>query len=236
MVSVSSANPSRGAYAVLDPHNFGRYYGSIITDVKGFRAWWTTIAKRFATNPLVIFDTNNEYHGMENSLVRNLNQAAINAIRAAGATSQYIFIEGNSWSGAHSWISSGNGQALKNLKDPQDKLIYQMHQYLDSDSSGTSDICVSETIGVQRIKAATKWLRDNGKKGMIGEIAGGSNQRCMTAVRGALQHLLNNSDVWTGWLWWSAGPWWGDYKFNMEPSNGIAYKTYLPQIQGFIGA
>lgn len=173
---------------------------------------------------------------MENSLVANLNQAAINAIRAAGAKSQYIFIEGNSWSGAHSWVSSGNGEALKNLKDPQNKLIYQMHQYLDSDSSGTSDVCVSGTIGIDRIKTATKWLRDNGKKGIIGEIAGGPNQRCINASRGALKHLLNNSDVWKGWLWWSAGPWWGDYMFSMEPTNGVAYKTYLPKIKEFIGA
>jgi Cellulase (glycosyl hydrolase family 5). len=37
--------------------------------------------------------------------VLNLNQAAINAIRAAGAKSQYIFVEGNSWSGAWTWTT-----------------------------------------------------------------------------------------------------------------------------------
>jgi endoglucanase len=41
---------------------------------------------------------------MDNSLVLRLNQAAIDGIRAAGATSQYIFIEGNSWTGAWTWV------------------------------------------------------------------------------------------------------------------------------------
>jgi hypothetical protein len=94
----------RGSYAIVDPHNFGRYYGNVITDVAGFGAWWKTIASRFKDNSRVIFDTNNEYHDMDNKLVADLNQAAINNIRAAGATSQYIFVEGNAWSGAWHWV------------------------------------------------------------------------------------------------------------------------------------
>ena len=62
------------------------------------------MAKLFATNDKVVFDTNNEYHDMDNSLVQRLNQAAIDGIRAAGATTQYIFVEGNSWSGAWTWV------------------------------------------------------------------------------------------------------------------------------------
>ena len=83
----------------------GRYYEKVITDVDGFKKWWTTVAKLFATNDKVVFDTNNEYHDMDNSLVQRLNQAAIDGIRAAGATTQYIFVEGNSWSGAWTWVS-----------------------------------------------------------------------------------------------------------------------------------
>lgn len=28
----------RGAYAIVDPHNFGRYYGNVISDTSGFQA------------------------------------------------------------------------------------------------------------------------------------------------------------------------------------------------------
>ncbi|VUC35424.1 unnamed protein product [Clonostachys rosea] len=225
----------KGLYAVIDPHNYGRYYGKVITNVTGFGAWWTTVATRFKNNRLVIFDTNNEFHGMKNELVRDLNQAAINAIRAAGATTQYIWVEGNAWSGAHSWVSSGNGASLVNLTDPFNRTIYQMHQYLDIDSSGTSSICMSPTVGRDRLKAATQWLRKNGKKGVIGEVAAGNNRICKIAMRSMLQYLKDNSDVWTGWVWWSAGPWWGNYMFSMEPPNGIAYKQLLPEIRPFIG-
>ncbi|KAM5343206.1 hypothetical protein ACJ41O_014172 [Fusarium nematophilum] len=226
----------KGSYAVLDPHNYGRFDGSIISSASDFGTWWSKVAKRFASNKLVIFDTNNEYHDMENSLVADLNQAAIDAIRDAGATSQYIFVEGNSWTGAWTWVSSGNGDALKDLTDPQDKLIYEMHQYLDSDGSGTSESCVSSTIGAERLKEATQWLKDNGKKGIIGETAGGANDACFTAIQGELQHLLDNSDVWTGWLWWAAGPWWGDYMFSMQAPSGTAYTKFLPKIKEFIAA
>ncbi|KAL7624309.1 hypothetical protein AAE478_005869 [Parahypoxylon ruwenzoriense] len=224
----------QGAYAVVDPHNFGRYYNNIITDVAGFGSWWTTVAKRYATNEKVIFDTNNEFHDEENDLVANLNQAAIDAIRGVGATSQYIFVEGNSWSGAWHWVSSGTAEGMGKLTDPQDKIVYEMHQYLDSDGSGTSPNCVSATIGRERLADATAWLKANNKKGLIGETAGGANSQCIQAVQGMLSHMQENSDVWTGWLWWGAGPWWADYMYGMEPPSGTAYTGVLPSLTDFI--
>lgn len=102
---------SKGAYAIIDPHNFGRYYGNVITDYSGFQAFvrlsqhesrrehtnslkWKTIASIYASNSKVIFDCNNEPHDMGSASVPNLMQACINGVRAAGATSQYIFVEG----------------------------------------------------------------------------------------------------------------------------------------------
>ena len=85
----------KGAYIMIQPHNYGRYYNNIITDTNGFQTFWKTLASQFASNSKVIFDTNNEYHDMAGSLVVQLNQAAINGIRAAGANSQWIHVEGN---------------------------------------------------------------------------------------------------------------------------------------------
>ncbi|AEO68519.1 8b86b1b1-a110-44df-a455-8d46e0f58f1b [Thermothielavioides terrestris] len=234
LTDIVSYITGKGAYAVVDPHNFGRYYNNIISDVDGFKAWWATTAKLFASNDKVIFDTNNEYHDMDNSLVARLNQAAIDGIRGAGATSQYIFVEGNSWTGAWTWTSSGNGQSLASLTDPQDKLVYEMHQYLDSDGSGTSETCVSATIGQERIRDATAWLKAQGKKGVLGETAGGANAQCIAALTGMLGDMASNSDVWLGWLWWGAGPWWGSYIYGMEPPSGVAYQKVLPSLQAYI--
>lgn len=86
-----------------------------------------------------------------------------------------------------------------------------MHQYLDSDGSGTSTTCVSSTIGSERLKAATEWLRANGKKGLLGEYAGAVNPTCQAAVKDMLSYMVKNKDVWQGAVWWAAGPWWGEY-------------------------
>lgn len=180
---------------MIQPHNYGRFYKNIITDVAGFKTWWFNVAKIYKDNSKVVFDINNEFHTMEQQLVFNLNQAGIDGIREAGAT-QWITPEGNSWSGAWTWVSSGNGASLGALKDPLNKLIFQMHQYLDSDGSGTSADCVSPTIFQERLVAATNWLKQNNKLGVIGEFAGGNNQQCIDALIGGLKYLKANKDVW----------------------------------------
>jgi endoglucanase len=225
---------SKGAYAMVQPHNYGRFYGNIITDTSGFQTWWKNVAAVYKSNPLVVFDVNNEFHDMDQTLVFNLNQVAITGIRSAGATSQYITPEGNSWTGAWTWVSSGNAASLVKLKDPNNKLVFQMHQYLDTDGSGTSANCVSSSIFKERLLAATKWLKESGNKGVIGEFAAGNNKQCIDALKDGLSHLQQNGDVWMGAIWWAAGPWWGDYIYNMEPSSAnAAWTTILPAIKGY---
>ncbi|KAF5620370.1 endoglucanase [Fusarium sp. NRRL 25303] len=221
----------KGANVILDPHNYGRYFNKIITSTSDFQTWWKNFATQFKSNSKIIFDTNNEYNTMDQTLVLNLNQAAINGIRDAGAT-QTIFVEGNQWSGAWSWPDVNDN--MKALTDPLDKIVYEMHQYLDSDSSGTSPNCVSTTIGVERVKAATEWLRKNKKIGMIGEFAGGPNDTCKTAVKNMLDYLKENTDVWKGVTWWAAGPWWGDYMYSFEPPSGTAYSYYNSLLKTYI--
>ncbi|KAF9637284.1 putative glycoside hydrolase family 5 protein [Lasiodiplodia theobromae] len=208
---------SKGAYAMIQPHNYGRYYGNIITDTAGFKQWWKTVAAPFVDNELVVFDTNNEFHDMDQDLVVQLNQAAIDGIREAGATTQYITPEGNSWTGAWTWVSSGNADTMGALVDPAtndtSKLVFQMHQYLDVDGSGTHEECVSATIFSERLQAATEWLRETGNKGLLGEFAAGPNDQCMAAIKDGLQYLKDNSDVWTGHLC-------------IEPPSGTSYSYY----------
>jgi endoglucanase len=181
-------------------------------------------AKACKSNTLQIFDTNNEYHDMDQTLVLNLNQAAINGIRGVGATSQYIFAEGNSYSGAWTWASVNDN--LKALTDPSNMLVYEMHQYLDSDGSGTSATFVNSTIGLDRVESATAWLQANNKIGVIGEFAAGANSVCMSAVTGMLSYLKENDDVWSGALWWGGGPWWGTYIYGFEPPSSTGYNYY----------
>ncbi|QKX53778.1 uncharacterized protein TRUGW13939_00858 [Talaromyces rugulosus] len=223
---------SKGAWAILDPHNYGRYNGEIISSTDDFGAFWKTVASQFTNNTKVIFDTNNEYHDMDESLVVSLNQAAIDAIRGTGATSQYIFVEGNSYTGAWTWTTVNDD--MKSLTDSVDNLlVYEMHQYLDSDGSGTSVDCVNSTIGESRVESATAWLKDNNKLGFLGEFAGGATDTCETAVKGLLDHLSSNTDVWLGASWWAAGPWWADYIYSIEPPTGVAYESYISILEAY---
>ncbi|OGM40473.1 endo-beta-1 [Aspergillus bombycis] len=233
LTTVVNAVTDAGVHAILDPHNYGRFNGEIISTASDFQTFWKNLAGQFKSNSLVIFDTNNEYHDMDQELVLNLNQAAIDGIREAGATEQYIFVEGNSWTGAWTWTDVNDN--MKSLEDPQDKIVYQMHQYLDSDGSGTSEACVSGTIGQERVTSATQWLKDNNKVGIIGEFAGGNNDQCKTAVTGMLDYLAENTDVWKGAIWWAAGPWWGDYMYNLEPPSGVAFTGMLDVLQAYLG-
>lgn len=95
---------------------------------------------------------------------------------------------------------------MGSLTDPQNNLVYQMHQYLDTDGSGTHSECVSSTVGAERLVAATNWLRANGKVGIIGEFAGGVNTQCQTAIKGMLDYMQANAGTYPhslgGRAWW----------------------------------
>ncbi|KAI9646617.1 hypothetical protein NHQ30_004613 [Ciborinia camelliae] len=224
-----------GAHAVLDAQNFGRYDGTVFTSTSDFGTFWTNLATEFKDNEKVIFDCNNEFHDEPTSTIfAELDQACVTAIRGAGATSQYIFVEGTSYTGAWTWTSSGNSVAMMNITDPQDKLVYEFHQYLDSDGSGTSATCVSGTVGAERIAVATAWLKTNNFKGIIGEYAGGVNAACESAVSGMLTALAADNEYWLGAMWWGAGPWWGDYIFAFEPPSGAAYAQYFDTIVSYV--
>nr|CDJ79817.1 endocellulase precursor [Leucoagaricus gongylophorus] len=218
----------KGAFAIIEPHNYMRYNGAIISDNNAFATFWTNLANQFKSDNHVIFDLMNEPNGIDAGIVYQSMQAAVNAIRATGAA-QLILVEGTSWTGAWTWSSSGNAAAFAALSDPIDNVAIEMHQYLDSDGSGTSDTCVSSTIGAERVQDATQWLKDNDKKGFLGEIGAGSNDACIAAVKGALCTLQTAGGVWIGALWWAAGPWWGTYFQSIEPPDGAAITRILPE-------
>jgi endoglucanase len=37
---------SKGGWAIIDPHNFGRYNGAIITNTAGFQTFWANLVSR----------------------------------------------------------------------------------------------------------------------------------------------------------------------------------------------
>jgi len=221
---------SLGAYVAIEPHNFLIYNGQTLTSTSAFQTFWTNLASEFKTNNHVIFDLMNEPYQPTAQVVYEMMQAGVNGVRAAGATSQLILVEGTSYTGAWTWVSSGNAAAFAALTDPNNNVAIEMHQYLDSDGSGTSATCVSNTIGASRLADATAWLKQTGIRGFLGEMGAGSNTACIQAVFGAICSMQQaGANVWIGFSWWAAGPWWGTYFQSIEPPSGPAIPSILPQ-------
>lgn len=222
--SLVDAATTDGVNVLLDPHNYARWHDEIVGSAAvphtSFADFWQRLALEFKDNPRVLFGLMNEPNTMPTETWVAAANAGIAAIRAAGATN-VITVPGNGWTGAHGWSQSyygtPNAQAMLAVTDSGDNLVFEVHQYLDADSSGVSANCVSETIGVERLRDFTDWLKTHGKRGMLGEFAGGDNETCRIAVSAMLQYMRDNANQWAGWVWWAGGPWWNDYIYSIEP-------------------
>ncbi|RDL35283.1 (Trans)glycosidase [Venustampulla echinocandica] len=225
--AVNYITKTKGAYCILDPHNYMRYNdpsqqpmtGSVIgntADLKAattaqFGEFWGELAGRFKDNEKVIFGLMNEPHDMETSLVLANNQAAVDAIRKAGAN-QLILAPGNSWTGGHSFTQSWEGyspsssEALLNLKDPMSNTAIDIHEYLDVDYSGSHTAC--NQSGPANLAAVTAWLKENSLKAMITEFGGSNGTQCAGYISDLLQYMDDNEEY-IGWTAWAAGPFWG---------------------------
>jgi endoglucanase len=217
----------RGAYVLLDPHNYARYYGSVIgtspVPASAFANFWFRLASHYHNNRRVIFGLMNEPNNISTELWVSDANAAIQAIRLTGATN-LILVPGNGWSGAggwgDNWYGTPNAVAMLGITDPGNNYAYEVHQYMDSDGSGTND-CVSATTGSERMANFTDWLRLNHRRAFLGEFGGSSSATCLAALDDILNHLQQNSDLYLGWTYWAAGPWWGDYFMSIEPVDGV---------------
>ncbi|WP_440223507.1 glycoside hydrolase family 5 protein [Dokdonella sp. MW10] len=223
-----------GATVILDPHNYARYNGQVIGSAAvpraAFQDFWRRLATVFRDNPRVAFGLMNEPYSMATEDWLLAANAGIAGIREAGAT-QLILVPGNAWTGAHSWLSNWygtpNGTVMGGVVDPLDRYAYELHQYFDGDSSGTSATCATGA-GANRLSAVTGWLRARGKRGLLGEFAGADNAACRTSIESALDYMDANRDVWLGWTWWAAGPAWGNYMYSLEPTSN--YTVDRPQM------
>ncbi|MEZ4226060.1 MAG: glycoside hydrolase family 5 protein [Polyangiaceae bacterium] len=227
----------KNAYVILDPHNYARYFGDVIGGGKVANAdyadFWSKLAGHYKSNPRVIIGLMNEPHDLPTEQWLSAANAAIAAVRAAGAN-QLVLVPGNAWTGAHSWsenwYGTANSQVMGGISDSQNNFAFELHQYLDANFSGTQGTCQSATIGSQKLVDVTNWLKAKGYRGFLGELGGANNPTCKAAVDDMLTYLKQHQDVWIGWTWWAAGPWWGNYMFTLEPTNLGSNPVDAPQL------
>ncbi|KAJ7484854.1 carbohydrate-binding module family 1 protein/Glycoside hydrolase family 5 protein, partial [Mycena galericulata] len=214
-----------GAYCLIDIHNYARWNGGIIgqggpTNAQ-FAQTWSEIATMYKDTEKVIFGVMNEPHDIPNiETWAGSVQAAVTAIRNAGATSQMILLPGNDYTSAQTFISDGSGPALSNVTNPDGSftnLIFDVHKYLDSDNSGTNAECVTNNIA-DAWEPLTQWLRCNGRKAFNTETGGGNTASCITYMCQQIAYQAQNSDVILGYIGWAAGSFAASYVLTELPT------------------
>jgi endoglucanase len=193
-----------------------------------FTDMWVELAARYGRYPNVIFDLMNEPKGGTVITTETWRQAANNAIwgiRCAGYDRE-ILVCGNGYSGAVNWDKGawyGTSNAIEMLKiaDPLNKVLFNIHVYLDADAGGnhTGEIIGTTSVGVDVMAPVTAWARANGKKLYMGQIGVPKTANSKTALTLLMEHLKANRDVHQGWSWWCAGPWKQSPVFDLEPAS-----------------
>lgn len=233
---------------ILDMHNYGRrvgldgktdFVGSSSVPTSTFIDCWTRLARSFDNDTDVWLGLMNEPHGISASAWSKVCQETVLALRKNGIRNR-ILVPGTAWSGAHSWLKSGNAAAFENFLDPDNNFDFEVHQYLDKDSSGTSARC-SFGAGKRRLVDFQQWCkRKPGRTGFLGEFGSGDPRKsgqeaCSAELYDLLATIEANSDIWTGWTAWGGGRWWGkDYPLRLQPINpSLPDNGYLQILRQF---
>lgn len=230
LVEVVERVTDSGAYAIIDIHNYGKFVTlnadgtEIETNIgdgpvtnEHFAYFWGRMAETFGDNPKVIFELMNEPNRQDQAKLMETLQAGIDAIQATGSTNT-ILVPGNRWSGAHSWrnadnYGASNATALLELTDRFGKLVFVAHQYLDQDYSGRKSDCISSDEVVSKLEVFTSWLRENSKRGLLGEFGVSSDDACLESLRAMLRHVDENQNLYLGSVYWATGDYWSSDTF-----------------------
>lgn len=215
---------SKGITIVLDLHQYGgmpepSYIGMDTGAAEtAFIKFWQDCATRFKGKTNVVFGLMNEPNRQTPTQWFASARKAFDAILAIDPT-RVITVPGTAWTGAADWINRGNDVAALAAGFPKGT-IFEVHQYLDSDSSGTHDAVVTGK-GATALVAFTTWARANGMKGFLGEFGAGQSAASVKELGDMCAYMKANSDVWIGGTAWAAGAWWAGYFQSLEPAAGV---------------
>ncbi|KAI1424106.1 glycoside hydrolase family 5 protein [Xylaria sp. FL1777] len=204
-----------GATCIIDIHNYARWNGQIIGQGgptnDQFANLWSQLATKYATEEKIFFGLMNEPHDVPDINAWAVSaQAAVTAIRQAEAdasgSAHTILIPGNDWTSAAAFPTN-SGPALLSVVNPDNTttgLVFDVHKYSDSDNSGTHTDCTTDNISTAFAPLAD-WLRTNNRQAINTEMGGGNTESCQKFVCDQIAYLNQNTDVYLGYVGWSAG-------------------------------
>lgn len=236
LASTASYITSKGAWALLDLHEYGNTpAGGLETDQGGvwFASFWRAMADKFKTDPKVAFCLMNEPVNPSGTQVVAAYNLALKHIRDAGFGGP-VHPMPTHWGGAHAFTQNDNAGAFTSLVDPINNVVIEMHQYLDETTGfggyhfADSDITTRSVAAI--IGPATQWLRDNNRQGFIGEWAFGTSTAWVAKGTEMRDYLTANSDVWIGTSYWTSGAY--DSSYEWWPGNfGTEGRPQMPVLQ-----
>jgi endoglucanase len=217
---------STGAYCAIDIHNFAHFNGQIIGQSSGgptddqFADLWSQLATKYKSNSKVVFGLMNEPHDVDITAWATSVQAAVTAIRNAGATTQMILLPGNNFTSGATFVSNGSAAELSKVTNPDGSitgLILDVHKYLDVDNSGEHSECTTDNIA-DAFQLVADFLRQNGRQAIVSETGAGTTSSCFTDFCAQNTFLNQNSDVFLGYIAWAAGSFATTYVLSLTPS------------------
>jgi endoglucanase len=233
---------SKQMYVILDPHDYGSKYDSVSKGIKQVGTvgglptsqlgnFWKRLALAFQSYPNVIFGIMNEPHVQTAAEWKAAADYAIYGIRKAGAK-QLILIPGTNWTAAWAWEKSGNAAQWAGY-NTGGAIAFEVHQYLDSDSSGTHSTC-STGKTARALDGISAWARANKVKLFLGETGWANNATCLAEGDALTKYIGANRDVWMGMGYWSGGKWVSQtYMYMLTPSN-LAAPVDRPQMKAIV--
>ncbi|MDR3411208.1 MAG: glycoside hydrolase family 5 protein [Formivibrio sp.] len=222
------------ACVVLDIHNYAKYrdqvIGSAAVPEAAFLDLWTRLATQFSGENGLAFDLMNEPAAMKIADWTKLAQRAVVEIRKTGSKN-LVLVSGGRWSGAHEWSKPfdglSNAEALANFHDPARNYAIEVHQYADTDFSGTKTECVNPQRLETIMAEISSWSVKYKQPLFLGEFGTSNSQACLVAL-GAIIAPMKSKTVWRGWTYWASGRWWGNYPLSIQPGvNG----EMMPQMK-----
>lgn len=229
--------------------------GTLVLDSSAYEDVWSKLYTLIKQDPkinmnYIMLDLVNEPVNVPDDKVFTIQANVIKKLREQGYQG-YILIEGNAWSGLHSWATAtwkstdGNTTYSNATLFTRDnfvkagitdlsKIIINVHQYLDNDYSGTHNQCLTDlkTTGSDgfNLNAFVEYLKANRLKAMVTEFGAGTDtQTCTSALTDFMNYLKenaakNNESGFIGWTVWSTGHGWGEYNLRVTPSS---YQTQI---------
>jgi endoglucanase len=232
ITSILDENAAAQVVTVLDPNNYGYIWtdstassqaiGIVPEATADYLDDVTRLAAAVRGRPLVAIGLMNEPHTQTCAQLAPVWQQAITAMRGAGFTG-VLSVPATNWQHASDFVSSGCASLFATLTDPQNNLVFEVHNYLDPGQSGRyAQPIASPDIGSVQLAPAIAWARASGARLFVGETATPPDPQSLAALTDELTTIKDSPDVFWGVAMWGAGPWWPPtYNLRLDPINGV---------------